>query len=461
MSDHKLFEGFTEVSAKQWKQKIQYDLKGADYNQSLVWESLEGIRVKPFYHREDLEGLETFTPQGDRPWKLIEPVFFGDMGKANALARNLLRKGTDGLLLTLAAEGRDWNGLLSGIDLQGVPLHFDCQFLASGPLRALLSRLQGHGGGIHLGLDPIGRLVREGNWFQDQETDMGVLVGISQASLLKAGSTLLGISMDHYQNAGANRVQQLAYALAHAHEYLHHFDKIGGNPQGVEFKVAVGGNYFFEIAKIRALRWLWASLAPQYGLPLECHILAMPSRRNKTLYDYNVNLLRTNAECMSALLGGADAVCNLSYDALYHKDNEFGRRLARNQLLLLREEAGFNNISHAAEGAYYIESLTGQLAQRALELFKGIEASGGFLAALKKGTIQQKIRESAAKEQALFDSGELALLGTNVFQNPADRMKGELELYPFVKLRRRKTLIEPILARRLAEALEQKRLDHE
>src|SRR5690606_31162622 len=123
--------------------------------------------------------------------------------------------------------------------------------------------------------------------------------------------------------------------------------------------------------------------------------------------------------------------------------------------------ARFNAIAHAPQGAYYIESLTGQLAARALELFKGIEAAGGFLAALNRGDIQKKIRESAAKEQALFDSGELVLLGTNAFQNPGDRMKEELQLYPFVKMRPRKTLIEPILARRLAEATEQKRLDHE
>src|SRR5690606_37976248 len=265
MSDHKLFGGFGEVSAKQWKQKIQYDLQGADYNDSLVWESLEGIKVKPFYHREDLENMETFVQQRDRPWKIVEPVYYGNPGKANALARGLLKKGTDGLIFTIPEEKSDLDGLLSKIDLQGSPLYFDLQFLSADPLKELLSRFGDHRGGIHLGLDPIGQLAREGQWFQNQEMDFETVAEILRPSTPDSGSTVLGIPMDHYQNAGANMVQQLAYALAHAHEYLQHFDGLSA-PLTFCFKVAVGGNYFFEIAKIRALRWLWASLAPEYGL---------------------------------------------------------------------------------------------------------------------------------------------------------------------------------------------------
>src|SRR5690606_2264994 len=139
-------------------------------------------------------------------------------------------------------------------------------------------------------------------------------------------------------NAGANCVQQLAYTLAHANEYLNRFSVEEIPPLKnslMTVKMAVGGNYFFEIAKLRALRILWAMLAPEYHLPTELHILAVPSKRNKTLYDYNVNMLRTTTECMSAVLGGANAIGNLPYDVLYHKSNEFGERIARNQLLVL------------------------------------------------------------------------------------------------------------------------------
>src|SRR5690606_37466381 len=161
--------------------------------------------------------------------------------------------------------------------------------------------------------------------------------------------------------------RQLAYALAQLNEYLNAFASKPETVNKTIFKVATGSNYFFEIAKIRALRLLYASLAKEYAINAECHIVAMPSKRNKTLYDYNVNMLRTTTECMSAVLGGADTICNLPYDALYHKSNEFGERISRNQLLILKHESYFDSVTNASDGSYYIESLTTQLAEKALE----------------------------------------------------------------------------------------------
>ena len=269
---------------------------------------------------------------------------------------------------------------------------------------------------------------------------------------------MLSIDATLYQNAGANMVQQIAYALAHANDY---FNKIKNIEKRIVFQVAVGSNYFFEIAKLRALRLLFNVVAKEYNLTHDCHLLVSPTKRNKTLYDYNVNLLRTTTECMSAILGGADAVANLPYDALYHKDNEFGDRIARNQLLVLKHESHFDKVNNPGDGSYYIESLTQQLAEKALALFKEIEANGGFLKQLKDGTIKRKIQESADKEQALFDNGKEILLGTNKYPNPEDRMSHDLELFPFVKIKPRKTLITPIIEKRLAEKIEQERLETE
>lgn len=227
------------------------------------------------------------------------------------------------------------------------------------------------------------------------------------------------------------------------------------------FTVSVGSNYFFEIAKLRALRILWSTLASEYQINTDCYISAVPTKRNKTLYDYNTNMLRTTTECMSAILGGANNVCNLPYDAIYHKDNEFGERIARNQLLILKHESAFDKVNNAADGAYYIESLTEQLAEKALELFKDIERNGGFLNQLKSGTIQRKIKENATKEQEQFNSGERILLGTNKHSNPNDKMAEQLQIYPFVKINKRKTLIVPIIEKRIAEQIEQTRLKNE
>ncbi|THV60351.1 methylmalonyl-CoA mutase [Flagellimonas alvinocaridis] len=463
MSKTGLFQEFPEVSSKQWKQKIQFDLKGADYNDTLVWESLEGIAVKPFYHEEDLQNIKAHPTSASRKWHVGQTIYAGNEEAANKKALESLTKGIEALYFTIPNGETDFGLLLSNIDLGGVPLHFTFQFLAVQPIKNLLEILKGKNAKAYLNIDLIGHLSHDGNWFHNLEKDHAILKEIHELANTHTSVATFGVDIAIYQNAGANMVQQLAYGLAHAHEYLNHFATSSTTQQSfpIAFKVAVGSNYFFEIAKLRALRWLWGSLASEYGVDSDCHIMAIPTKRNKTLYDYNVNMLRTTSESMSAILGGADTVCNLPYDAIYHKDNAFAERIARNQLLLLKEESYFETVSEVSNGAYFIESITEQLAEKALALFKQIEKSGGFLSALKKGVIQQKIKESATKEQQLFDEGKIVLLGTNAYQNPQDRMKNDLELYPFVKTQPRKTLIVPIIEKRLAEALEQKRLDDE
>ncbi|HOD11401.1 MAG TPA: methylmalonyl-CoA mutase family protein, partial [Flavobacterium sp.] len=298
------------------------------------------------------------------------------------------------------------------------------------------------------------QLCKDGNWFENLENDFEKLITITSKTTIP----FLSISSGIYQNAGANIVQQLAYTLAHANEY---FNRISVINQSITIEVSVGTNYFFEIAKLRALRILFKTLASEYNHNFDCHIIATPTKRNKTLYDYNVNMLRTTTECMSAILGDANAITNLPYDSLYHKDNEFGDRIARNQLLILKHESYFDKVNNPADGAYYIESLTKQLAEKALELFKDIEKNGGLITQLIEGNIQKKISESAQKEQDLFDSGKEILLGTNKYPNKNDKMKHDLELYPFVKQNPRKTLIVPIIEKRLAEKIEQERLAQE
>jgi len=305
-------------------------------------------------------------------------------------------------------------------------------------------------------LDPIGQLAKDGNWYNTQEKnnfDTWNTLSKETASL-----SIISINGGLYQNAGATMVQQIAYSLAHANEYFNRIEYIN---QPIVFQISVGANYFFEIAKLRAFRILFKTIAKEYNHNLDCHLLVTPTKRNKTIYDYNVNMLRTTTECMSAILGGANAIANWPYDALYHKDNEFGDRIARNQLLILKDESYFDKVDNPADGTYYIESLTNQLAEKALLLFKDIEANGGFLKQLNEGIIKRKIQESADSEQNLFDSGKEPLLGTNKYPNKQAKMKQDLELFPFVKIKPRKTLITPIIEKRLAEKLEQERLSEE
>ncbi|ASV29901.1 methylmalonyl-CoA mutase subunit beta [Maribacter cobaltidurans] len=453
-----LFEEFPPVSAKAWKQKIQYDLKGADYNEELVWKSREGIHVKPFYHREDLGDI-CLSIDSEKTWKIGQSIYAGVPEKANKRALKFLERGVETLHFSVPNEEVQFKALLKDIDLQQIPVSFHFSFLSVSYIESLLNYAEKGCSNFFLNIDIIGNLARTGNWFHNLTKDHEIL----ERLLKTEADNLLSVDTTLYENAGADIVQQLGYGLAHANEYVQHlYDK--GVLDGMEkftFKVATGGNYFFEIAKLRALRLLWCTLMEEYGLNIDCHIVAEPSRRNKTVYDYNMNMVRTTTECMSAILGGAHVVFNQPYDRLYHKDNAFSSRIALNQLLIFKEEAYLDKVQNAADGAYYIESLTRQLAEKALILFKSVEKEGGFLKQLKGGIVQQNIREAANRQQEQFNKGTEVLVGTNKFLNGSDRMKDDLELYPFVKKRPRKTLVEPIIESRLAEAIEQKRLNDE
>tara|TARA_R110000868_G_scaffold91140_3_gene252843 strand:+ start:4723 stop:6093 length:1371 start_codon:yes stop_codon:yes gene_type:complete len=456
MSNHKLFNEFSEVSAKQWKQKIQFELNGEDYNEKLVWESPEGIKVKPFYNSEDIFENNTI-PRLSNSWLIAQAVFAANAEMANKKALKALSKGAESIVFTIPSEDTEIETLLKNINLKTTILYFDFQFLSPTYIKKLNSLNEEGNAGFFLNFDCIGQLCKTGNWFFNLEKDFQLV-----NEILKENKNItLSINASIYQNAGANHVQQLAYTLAHANEYLNTKEENLLSETTFIFKIAVGSNYFFEIAKIRALRILWQTLATAYGISKECHILAIPSKRNKTIYDYNSNMLRTTTECMSAILGGADTICNLPYDVIYHKDNAFGERIARNQLVLLKEESYLDKTTNPSNGSYYIESLTKQLAEKALELFKLIEKSGGFLAQLKNNAIQKKIKESAQKEQELFNNHKEILVGTNKYVSNSDKMKDAIELYPFIKNKARKTIIEPIIEKRLSEEVEQKRLNDE
>jgi methylmalonyl-CoA mutase len=451
-----LFTNFAPVSAKEWKQKIQFELKGADYNETLIWNSPEDIKVKPFYDKEDIkEVLSVATKATD--FNICQTIFVHDVDKSIARALDSLNRGAESIAFTIEDESTDVIKLLEKLPLNNTPIFFDFNFISIDFVQKLATIAKTKKAIIYCNLDPIGHLAKEGNWFTTNEKDN--FETLNQLVQKDNSLSLFSVNGSLYQNAGATIVQQIAYTLAHANEYFNRIEVT--KPHTMVLEIAVGTNYFFEIAKLRAIRLLFDTIAREYNQNWNFHLLVRPTKRNKTLYDYNVNMLRTTTECMSAILGGADTIANLPYDALYHKDNEFGDRIARNQLLILKNESYFDKVNNPSDGSYYIESLTHQLADKALVLFKDIEANGGFLKQLNEGIIKRKIQESADKEQDLFDTGKEILLGTNKHANKDDRMKHDLELFPFVKIKPRKTLITPIIEKRLAEKIEQERLEKE
>lgn len=449
-----LFNDFEKITSKQWKNQIQFELKGADYNDTLVWKSLEGIKVKPFYHNDE-DAVTNAVSTTNTQFSIVQEIYVFDVEKSIDKANEVLNRGAESIRFIIPTVETDVVNIINTIQNQPKAVYLQLLFLDVDVIAKINEEAAKQSFEIFVLVDPIHRLGFDGNFYKDGNTDFATLNEINK----KANNiNWLTVNATTYQNAGANMIQQVAYTLAHANEYLNRIENFDKN---ITVEVAVGGNYFFEIAKIRAIRLTLNALAEAYSSNITFHIIAKPTRRNKTIYDYNVNMLRTTTECMSAVLGGADAVENLAYDAVFHKTNEFGERISRNQLLILKEESYFDKVNNPADGTYYIENLTNQLAEKGLELFKDIEKNGGLISQLIEGTIQRKISESEAKEQTLFNEGKEVLLGTNKYPNAQDQMKNDLELYPFVKQNPRKTLITPIIEKRLAETLEQERLASE
>ena len=452
--DEKLFTDFEKISSKQWKQQIQYDLKGADYNDTLIWESPEGIKIKPFYHADETPN-SFYVSNKNKAFQICQNIFVFDVEKSVRRSIETLQRGAESLRFTIQDKNINVIRLLETLPIETTVIYFNLQFLCPEFVKKINEIAKVRNATFYVQIDPIGQLAKEGNWFANLKSDFEVL---NLIKLTCPAIHFLSIDGTLYQNAGATMVQQIAYIASHVTEYFNRIDNFNGS---IVLEVAVGSHYFFEIAKLRALRLVLQSIASEFNPDVKFHILTTPSKRNKTLYDYNVNMLRTTTECMSAILGESDAVSNLPYDVLYHKENEFGDRISRNQLLVLKNESYFDKVNNPADGAYYIENITHQMAEKALTLFKEIEVAGGFITQLIEGTIQRKIQESASKEQELFDSGKEILLGTNKYPNKDDKMSHDLELFPFMKTKPRKTLITPIIEKRLAEKIEKERLENE
>ncbi len=439
-----LFQDFKKVSTQEWKLKIQADLKGTDY-QSLITKTLEGIDIKPYYHYDTyIPSEQTFNDQ----FNIVQELNLSDESIANKIALNALKKGAD-FFTFYVDKPFDIDKLIKNLDLN--KLIFKADMLQVDFLVNLAKKTQEKS---RLLIDPLGHFARYGNWFDNEQKDFDNLKVLKD----KVSEKFLHIDIrtEHYKNAGANITQEIAYGLSHAVEYI---EKLGEGilPQ-IQFSMAQGSHYFFEIIKIKVLKNLWQIISTSYQNPQIPLVYARPALRNKTIFDPYVNLLRTGMEIMSAILGGADFVANIPFDVTYKKSNEFSERLARNQLIILKNEAHFNEALRSTSGNYFLEENIYKLSEQALNLFKTLEKSGGFLAQLYKGQIQRKISASAEKQDKKYSNGEIVLVGTNKYINQNEEIPA-IDFYPFLKKRKGQTLIRPIVPKRLAEKTEIERLE--
>lgn len=463
-----LFKEFSPVSSKEWKQRIQYDLKGADYQSTVVTKTKEGVLIKPFYHRDEYKCIADSNQGGT--FKIAEFVFIDKENIAANIAIKALQTGAETIFWQ--AKGPFDAKLLADLlrkesGLKVGEFHFVLDFLDEDFIIKLAAAFKEYT--IFLNIDLLGNLLKTGNWYYNKQKDHELLIRL--LNVLPDSCHVIGVDTSLYQNAGATMIQQLAYGLAQGNEYLNYLYRLKQEAKmdnkvwlravkTFHFTFAVGSDFFLEIAKLQSFRVLWRSLTQAYEIDFPIKISVKPTFRNKTIYDYNVNLIRTSTECMAGIVGGADTVCHVSYDAIFHKSNDFSNRISRNQLVILKEESHIKN-GDFFNGTYYLEALRTEFSQKTLDIFKEIEKGGGFADQIYKGTIQRKIAESNEDTLRDFNEGSLALLGSNKFPNPADKMKNSMDLNPFLKKRQIETVVIPVIPIRIAEIYERNRLKEE
>ncbi|MFR3187497.1 MAG: methylmalonyl-CoA mutase small subunit [Phocaeicola sp.] len=445
MADSKetLFSDFLAVSTQEWMDKITVDLKGADYEKRLVWKTYEGFKVKPFYRQEDLEGLKTTeglpgqfpylrgNKKNDNTWFIRQDIQVDNPEEANAKALDLLNKGIDSLGFKI--KGKDVSEefihtLLKDICCECIELNFKtCQRQTVKLARFVTQyfkekgyapeKLQGS-----FNFDPIGKMLKKG---KDRSELIPTAKELIEILTPYPSFRCIAVNSLQLNNAGAYIYQELGYALAWGNQYLACMTEAGvpvdTAAQKIKFNFGISSNYFMEIAKFRAARLLWAQIVNEYkpSCLCACQMIAHAetSHFNLTLFDAHVNLLRTQTEAMSAALAGVDSMTVTPFDQAYESPNEFSERIARNQQLLLKEEAHLNRIVDPAAGSYYIENLTVSIAKQAWELFLQVEEEGGMTEAVKAGRIQEAVNGSnKARHEAVSKRKEI-LLGTNQYPN--------------------------------------------
>ncbi len=433
------FKDFKKISTPEWKLKIQADLKGKEYD-TLITKTAEQIDIRPFYHYDEYKSFENLPVD---TFTIVQEIHLANEKVANTIIKKALTGGAEKIIIN-SSKAFDISSLTKRLDFS--KLIFRLDFLDPAFFIKLYHKTKGKSS---IRLNPIGHLIRTGNWYYNSKKDFELLKEIQME--VSADFRFIEVSSAHFLEAGANINQQLAYALSQAVEYLEGLNKEAARQ--MVFHFAIGNHYFFEIAKLKVFRYLWKLIQGEYQMNVPAYISVIPGLRNKSLLDPSVNILRTTMESMSGILGGTDEIANRPYDQFFKKSNAFSERIARNQLIILKEEAGFEKAINSMEGSYFLEHISREMAEKSLSIFKIIEDSGGFLSQLMKGKIQEKVAESAHKEQEKFDAGKLVLVGVNKYRN--EKEEPEIPgIYPFMKKRKGQTLIPPVIAKRLAEKKE-------
>ena len=455
-----LWKNFHKPDFEAWKTKVISELKGKEF-ESLIRHTPEGIDIEPISPRNAVDRVLPGLSD-HHSWEVVQEYFVDDEKKVNLRVLNDLNKGATSLLFYVL-PGVNLQLLLKNVEWPHVEIHFISEGAAMNLWNQIKTlseirkwKLDDLRGSINV--DTLENLARTGNYFIDLESDIRDLQGWLTERPEKLNSVCVNANL--FQNAGAPADLQLGIALSMLHEY---YDRLGdAGWKQVWMNLAVGGRYFMEIAKFRAMRILWSRLLDVYELDHDTYrmrIHADSSLRNKAIFGPHNNMLRSTTEAMSAAIGTADSIGLRSYNSTYKENDDYGDHMARNIQLLLKHESFFDQVIDPASGSYFVEQLTEELCNKAWKRFQEIEAEGGYLSAMEKGWIQDRIESSASEEDEALEKGQLKVLGVNLFPNFEEPKKEDIRSPQFCRPDDRTHLVRPIRTYRWAEKLEKEQIE--
>ncbi len=453
----------------EWEALARKELKGRD-PADLVWQTLEGIAVRPLYTAADTEGLAHLggvpghapftrgvraTMYAGRPWTIRQYAGFSTAEESNAFYRKALAAGQQGVSVAFdlathrgydsdhpRVEGdvgkagvaidsvEDMKILFDGIPLDQVSVSMTmngavipvlASFIVAGEEQGVdRARLSGT-----IQNDILKEFMVRNTYIYPPEPSMRIVADIIEytaAGMPRFNS--ISISGYHMQEAGANLVQELAFTLADGREYVRaaiargmDVDAFAGR---LSFFFAIGMNFFMEAAKLRAARLLWSRImdefAPRNPASRMLRTHCQTSGVSLTEQDPYNNVIRTAYEAMAAVLGGTQSLHTNALDEAIALPTEFSARIARNTQLILQEETGVTKVVDPLAGSYYVEKLTADLAEKAWELIGEVEKMGGMTKAVASGMPKLRIEETAARRQAMIDRGEEVIVGVNKYR---------------------------------------------
>lgn len=427
---NQLFNEFHSHTKEQWKQQAVKELKGKNFDEMMVWNIDKNIQIEPYYASEEIDFQSTKNIQQaqnqrvNSNWNYREIVRYSSEKETNSLIFKLLRQGVDSFLIDLSdvlLSNVEIKKLLHNFKLSDTPFFFKVENQALDLVNELqkFATYQWKGGIIN---DAFGRWMNTGNWDKNHWKDTAELIRKVQNS---PQFKVLHFSSHHFHNAGANVAQELAFVLAQAIETIDKLSQEGIEVKdilkNIEFSISIGTNYFAEIAKLRALKFLWKKiLLEAYGFDISLTNTTSFHCQTSSYYHSAItphsNLLRTTTEAMSAIIGGCDSISILSFDKNDGNTDDFGKRIARNISIILKEESYFDKVSDPSAGSYFIEKLTFEIAEESLKILEEVESLGGIMEAFKKSFIQEKISAENIRKQDDLQANKYVMVGVNKFR---------------------------------------------